>query len=336
VRLSLVIVCYGEDISPLLDRVAEQKREGDEVFVVDNRSSNGGTPSARGRDDVVDRLIEPEGNLHYAQGCNFGAAAATGAAILILNPDALPQPGFLDAMRAPPGEWDAWTAVLTLPDGVHINNGGGAVHFLGFAWSGLYGQTVDALPEGPAPVGFLSGGCLAVRREAWNALGGYPAHYGVYHEDADLSLRLRLEGRPFGLLPDARVAHDYDFAKSLGKWRNIERNRWRTVVRTYPTPLLLAVLPLLIAVEPALLAVGMRRGWLWPKLRSYLDLLLWLPSGIAERRAVQARRRVTPREFARGLVTDLDSPFFGGVGQSALLRRAFRAYWRVIEACLPD
>jgi N-acetylglucosaminyl-diphospho-decaprenol L-rhamnosyltransferase len=334
-NLSLVIVCYGENIKPLLDLVAEQKGPGDEVIVVDNRSSQGGTPSARGH-AVVDRLIEPPGNLHYAPGCNLGGEAATRDAVVILNPDALPAPGFMDAMREPPAEWDAWTGVLTLADGVHINNGGGLVHYLGFAWSGRYGKTLEALPAGPAPVGFLSGGCLAVRREVWNDLGGYPAHYGVYHEDADLSLRLRLERRGFGLLPAARAAHDYDFAKSLGKWRNIERNRWRTIVRTYPTPLLLAVLPMLLAVEPALLAVGVRRGWARPKLDSYIDILRWLPSGLKERRVVQARRRVSAREFASGMVAELDSPFFGRVAQSALLRRLFGAYWRAVLSRLPD
>jgi GT2 family glycosyltransferase len=205
------------------------------------------------------------------------------------------------------------------------------VHFLGFAWSGRFGQPVDVLPAGPEPVGFLSGGCLAVRREVWEALGGYPEDYGAYHEDTDLSLRLRLEGRRFGLLPGARVAHEYDFAKTVEKWRNLERNRWRTIVRTYPSRLLWAAFPLLLAIEPVLLAVALRRGWFASKLASYADLLRWLPRARAERRAVQARARVSAAEFAVGLVAELDSPFFGQLGRAGAVRRLLAAYWRAVR-----
>jgi GT2 family glycosyltransferase len=333
-QLSVVIVAYGGDAEPVLDALASQKRPGDEVIVVDNLASDGGTKGVRGH-AAVDRLIEPDGNLHYAAGCNLGASTATGDALVLLNPDAIPVAGFLEAMRTPPAEWAGWTGVLTLPDAVHINNGGGVVHFLGLAWSGHYGEPLTVLPAGPAPAGFLSGGCFAVRRAVWDELGGYAAGYGAYHEDTELSLRLRLEGRSFGLVPAARVVHEYDFVKSSGKWRNIERNRWKTVVRTYPTPLLLGVLPALLAVEPALLAVGVRRGWWQAKLASYGDLLRWLPGGLRERRAVQARRRVSAREFARGLVAELDSPFFGRAGQSPPVRRLLRGYWRAVQATLP-
>ena len=332
-RLSIVVVCYGGDITPLLDALAEQRAPGDEVIVVDNKSGQGGTPGARGH-ATIDRLIEPEANLHYAAGTNLGTAAANGDTLVLLNPDAVPEPGFLDAMRNPPAEWDGWTGVLTLPDHEHINNGGGSVHFLGLAWSGLYGRPVSELPHGPAPAGFLSGGCLAVRHEVWNALGGYPEDYIAYHEDTDLSLRLRLEGRRFGVLPGARVTHDYDFVKTRDKWRYLERNRWKTVLRTYPLPLLLAVLPALLAAEPALLAAGARRGWGRAKLDSYLDVLRWLPSGLRARRAVQARATAGAGEFAAGLVAELDSPFFGRWGRVGPVQRVMAAYWSAVRRWL--
>ena len=255
-HLSLIVVCYGGDAEPLLAALAAQRAAGDEIVVVDNLASRGGTAGVRGH-PAVDRLIEPERNLHYAAGMNLGAGAAGGDALVLLNADLVPEPGFLAAMRAPPAEWDAWTAVLTLPGGTEVNNAGGLVHFLGLAYSGRYGEPVASLPAAPYETGFVSGGCLGVRRAAWTALGGYPEHYEAYHEDVDLSLRLRLEGRRFGALPAARVAHDYDFGKGAHKWGNMERNRWKTVIRTYPAPLLLGVLPALLAAEPG--AAGDRR-----------------------------------------------------------------------------
>ena len=42
-------------------------------------------------------------------------------AILVLNPDAMPQAGCLDRLREPPAEWDAWMGVVTLPAGTLLN-----------------------------------------------------------------------------------------------------------------------------------------------------------------------------------------------------------------------
>jgi len=75
-------------------------------------------------------------------------------------------------------------------------------------------------------------------RRTWQQLGGFADDYFMYHEDVDLSLRLRLAGGRIGVIPDARVDHDYDFDKGPAKWRVLERNRWATLLRTYPAPLL--------------------------------------------------------------------------------------------------
>jgi GT2 family glycosyltransferase len=335
VRLSVIIVAYGGDVVPVLDALRAQRRPGDEVIVVDNLSSAGGTAGVA-RHPVVDRLLRPERNLLYAAGANLGASAATGEAILLLNPDAVPEPGFLDACRAAPAEWDAWSGVLTLPpDGGRINNAGGTVHYLGLAWSGRYGDPVDALPAEAHPAGFLSGGCLVVRRPVWRALGGYAEGYGAYHEDVELSLRLRLTGRRFGVVPQARAVHDYGFAKGMQKWRRLEANRWRTVLRTYPTPLLAALLPALLLAEPVVLAAALRGGWAAAKLCSWADLLVWLPRMPGERRAVQRTARVTAGEFAEGLSWELDSPYLGAAATRGPPQAVSRALWTVVSRVQP-
>jgi N-acetylglucosaminyl-diphospho-decaprenol L-rhamnosyltransferase len=334
-RLSVIIVAYGGNVVPALDALQAQRRPGDEVLVVDNLAGAGGTGGVA-EHPAVDRVLRPARNLHYAEGANLGASEAAGDAIVLLNPDAVPEPGFLDACRAAPDAWDAWSGVLTLPpDGGRINNAGGVVHYLGLAWSGRYGEPVACLPVEPYPAGFLSGGCLVARTPAWGALGGYAPGYGAYHEDVELSLRLRLSGRPFGVVPAARAMHDYDFDRGPAKWRRLEANRWRTVLRTYPGPLLAALLPVLLLAEPALLAAALRGGWGAEKLRSWGDVLRWLPRMPAERRAVRRDARIRAREFAAGLTPELDSPFLGPVGSSALARSVSRAVWAGVRRLLP-
>jgi N-acetylglucosaminyl-diphospho-decaprenol L-rhamnosyltransferase len=333
-RLTVVVVCYGEDVSGLLDELGRQRAPGDEVVVVDNLAPQGGTTGVHGHPQV-DRLIESPGNLGYAPAVNLGAREAAGDVVLIVNPDAIPEPGCLDALRTPPAEWEAWMGVVVLPGDRGVNSSGGESHFLGFSWAGGYGDDLAALAATPYPTGFLSGACLAVRTGTWRELGGYPEHYFIYHEDVDISHRLRLWGRGFGVVPNARVVHDYEFVKGPRKWRLLERNRVKTLIRTYPPVLLAAVTPLLAVTELGVLAMAVTGGWLRPKLQAYGDVVAWLPRARSERREIQRRRAVSERVFAAGLTAELDSPFLGAAGRSPVVRAALRVAWHGVRAVLP-
>jgi hypothetical protein len=49
---------------------------------------------------------------------------------------------------------------------------------------------------------------------------------------------------------------------------------------------------------------------------------------------VQATRTISAAEFARWLTPDLDSAYLGRAATLAPLRRALRAYWRLVTAAL--
>lgn len=312
----------------LLDALLPQKLLGDEVIVVDNASSDGSAAHARDRDDVVDRIIETGANLGFARAANLGAAEVSADIVLLLNPDLVPAPDFLDAIRDAPDGWAAWSGLVLLPDG-RVNAGPNEAHYLGFGWSGRYGAPSDSAGTEPQAVSFLSGACMAVRREDWDEAGGLAPAFFMYHEDLDLSHRLRLAGKEFGLLPRARVTHDYEFHKGGMKWRLLERNRWAMMVRTYPGALLAVVMPALLFVELFMLLVAARGGWLAPKARADLDVVAALPRLRREREVVQATRAVSATQFSRGLVVDLDSPFLGATGTSPVVRLLLRTYWAV-------
>jgi GT2 family glycosyltransferase len=161
-----------------------------------------------------------------------------------------------------------------------------------------------------------------------------PAEFFLYHEDVDLSLRLRLAGGRLGVEPAARVDHQYEFAKGSYKWRYLERNRWATIIRTYPAPLLLALGPALVATELALLAVAAAGGWLPQKLRAAGETLAALPRLVRERRAIQASRTIGAGEFARALTAELDSAYLGAAARSPLLLAGLRAYWTLVLVVL--
>jgi GT2 family glycosyltransferase len=337
VNLAIVIVAHdeGDGLVPLLDELDRQRRDGDEVVVVHNTS---GAPAVArtaevAREHPAARLIETGGNLGFSLAANMGADATSAETLLILNPDTLPEPGCLDALREAPGDWDAWMGVVTLDDGRTVNTAGNVAHYLGFGWVGRYGEPVDSIPAEPYEVGFVSGACFTIRREAWDHLGGFPKFF-LYVDDTDLSHRLRLAGRRFGALPAARLRHGYEFGRRRFKMRELEQNRWLMVLRCYPARLLWLVMPAMLLLEPIMLAIAARQGWGAAKRDAIAGVARSLRTTLRDRREVQSKVTLSAAEFAAALQSDLNSPLFGDVGRSRVVRLMLRLYWRAVLGLL--
>jgi N-acetylglucosaminyl-diphospho-decaprenol L-rhamnosyltransferase len=334
----VVVVCHDSaaDLAATLPALTAQLSPGDELVMVDNSSADG-TPAAARSLAPAASVVETGANLGFAGGCNAGARASTAPLLLFLNPDAVPAPGCVDALRdcaSQRPEWGAWQALVTMASGRLVNTAGNVVHFLGFGWAGRCGEPVEAIAPVPVEVDFASGAALVVRREAWDAAGGFDDRYFMYGEDLDLSLRLRLAGWGIGIEPRAAIEHDYEFAKGAYKWFYLERNRWWTILAAYPTRLLALLAPALVCFELALLPVAWRGGWLGAKLRAQVAVVRLLPAMLRRRRLVQATRRVPDSAFAAALTASLDSPYLAAAARVPGLRAAQAAYWRVVRAAL--
>lgn len=334
---SIVVVTHGHraEMERLLPSLEAQMRPEDELIVVDNASSDGTADYVSSSSGAG--LIRRATNSGFAAAANEGAAAATRDLFVLLNPDVVVERGFRDAIERPLEDdraWDLWMGLVTLEDGERINTSGGAVHYTGLAWAGRTGRPLAEAPAERVDVGFASGACLAMPLERWRALGGFSPEFFMYCEDVDLSLRVRLGGGRVGIEPAARVRHDYEFAKGALKWRLLERNRWALVLRTYPTPLLVALLPALAATELAIVAAAASQGWLGQKLRAMADLARALPRLLRERREIQAGRAVSVEEFAESLTPDLDSPFLGAPARWPMVGTLVQVYWRGVRRVL--
>ncbi len=335
--LSVLIVAYGsrDDLAKTLPALLPELDEGDELIVVDNKPGDGSVEVVRELAPAA-RIVETGRNTGFAGGCNAAADVARGDLLVILNPDAAPRSGFGEAIRRPWLEgraWGAWQALVADGSGQRINSAGNPIHFTGIVWAGGHGRPLTEAPlasEVPA----ASGACLAIPMADWREVGGFPAEFFMYHEDVDISVRLRSAGRPVGIEPAAVVVHDYEFSASAEKWLWLERNRLAFLVRTYPGALLALLAPALIATEIALLLVAASGGWGAQKLRANLEFIRWLPRLLRERHVVQRRRTVSAAEFASWLTPDLDSELISPLARTWPVRTLLRAYWRAVQTLL--
>ena len=279
------------------------------------------------------RVLSAGRNLGYAGGCNYAASHATGDVLVFVNSDALVQPGALAALARRVAEPDVGLASASIrlaEDPAVLNTAGNPVHYLMFSWVGSLGE--PAADHGElTEVASITGVTFAVRREVWDALGGFDADYVAYCEDVYLSLRAWQAGYRVVHEPEAVVLHHYDFARNSAKFYLLERNRLMNLVllperRTRR----LVALPALV-VEGGVLLVAVRDGWARDKVDGWRWLVKHRRSLAERRRGIQAARRVPDRDLARLLRGPLDPPAGLGPGVPAPVSRALARYWSWAE-----
>jgi GT2 family glycosyltransferase len=327
---SVIVLGYGAE--PLLEEaltaIAADCSAGDEVVLVDN--GIGDRSSRESGWPVAVRVIGNGENTGFAGGCVRGAEAARGDVLVFVNSDAILRPGALDALTDALAEPEIGIACgcLRLADQPDlVNSAGNPLHFSGISWAGACGEPASE-HDVPGDVAVATGGLLAMRRDAWDALGGFDELFFAYNEDTDLSLRTWLRGWRVRYVPQAVADHHYEFGRSPLKMYLVERNRLITVLTTYPDRLLRSVLPAVLAMELLLLAQAVLQGWSKQKLRSWW----WLASHTrllrARRRRVQADVTASDDDIARLLVSRVEPPMMALPPGMGLVNRALEAYWR--------
>lgn len=289
-----------------LSALRAQLGPDDEVLLVDNCSRDGAGAWARQHAPDVRVLALPE-NRGFAGGTAAGIAAARGALLLLINDDALAEPGCVAALWAAlcaTPRAGAAAGVLTFSRRPEIVASAGIrVQRDGVASDHWLGAPVASLPARPVPVFGASGGLALLRRELIADVGTFEPAFFNYLEDADLAWRARLRGWSCTLAPQARARHIYSATSGEGspfKQRLLARNRLWVIIRCLPGPLLRECLVPIVRYD--LLAIGYGLLRRQPALvQGRLEALRALPALLAQRRVIQARRRASIGDLARWL-----------------------------------
>ena len=93
-------------------------------------------------------------------------------------------------------------------------------------WTAAYRQ--ERLEPSERPVGWLSGSCLLLRRQAFDAIDGFDERYFMYMEDVDLGDRLAGAGWQNVYVPSAEVLHDKGHSTGRDPARNLAAHHTST------------------------------------------------------------------------------------------------------------
>ncbi len=256
-QVAVIVVAYQSraHLQRCMDALAAQTFSGFELVVWDNGSTDGALDALRAPAHAILRRSD---NIGFAAANNRAVALTRAPAIALLNPDAFPEPDWLErlvaALNADSQAGAVGSVQLDDADPSRLDGAGDVYHAFGIPFRGGYGASRPAR----IPAGEIFGPCAAAaiyRREAFDALGGFDESFFCYCEDVDLAFRLRAAGWRCRLEPRAVVRHVGSASAGLRSAfavRHGVRNRLWTFVKNMPAPLLIAMAPAHVAMTAGL------------------------------------------------------------------------------------
>jgi GT2 family glycosyltransferase len=220
--IAVCVVNYNtrELLRACLDSV--QRQTPGEVVVIDNASSDGSGEMVEAEFPAV-VLIQNATNLGYAAATNQAVAHCSADYVLLLNSDAMLRPGALQELSKYLHQ-NPQVAIV----GPRIVNLDGTLQRSCFPYptpfdvlldvsnSSLLIRHVPVLREMylrtwshkcARPVPWVLGAALAIRREAFEAIGGFDESFFLYYEEVDLCYRLARTGRQVHYAPVTDIVH---------------------------------------------------------------------------------------------------------------------------------
>lgn len=284
-KVGIILINYKDYAARFLDACRDSLRAQDypaqavRIYIIDNASTPETLAYLSEHYPEAAVLPRPDGNYCAANNLGFRHAIADGCEYLVgLNMDTEAEPGWLSALvRAldeNPAAGLAQAKILLYPRNAaekalpKINSLGNIVHFLGFGFTSGYGEADREIAGYPEIAGYASGCSLIFRREAFEKAGAYDENYYMYHDDLEISLKLKLAGYKIILAPQAVVFHKYEFSRSTKMLYYMERNRFLAMLAFYPVRLLLLIALPAVIMELGMIVYSIIGGWFPTKLKA--------------------------------------------------------------------
>jgi GT2 family glycosyltransferase len=296
--VTVIIVNWngGHLILKCIEHLQRQTHLPKRILVIDNGSTDDSLAAISDNKQIDIRLL----------GSNYGFAAANNRAIVacdtdfvaLLNPDAFPEPNWLEHLMAAaisnPGVAAFASLQLFADISSKIDGMGDSYHMSGLVWREKHGVLLSSVTQ---PLNTLFSPCAAAalyRLDALIEVGGFDEDYFCYVEDVDLGFRLRLAGHKAMYVHDAIVRH-VGSASTGGQHSDFcvyhgHRNLVWSYVKNMPGILIWLLLPLHLLLNIVSIVYFSVIGRSQVILRAKIDAIKGLPKMWRKRQAIQNKR----------------------------------------------
>lgn len=257
-KIGIILINYQNYAARFLNACRDSLRAQDysaemmNIYIVDNASTSETLEYLKTNYPEARILTRPDGNYAAASNLGLNQAISDGCEYLVtVNMDTEMAPTWLSeliaALENNPEAGIAQSKILLFPrpeearENPRINSLGNIIHFLGFGFTSGYGEANREITGYPEIKGYASGCSFIIRAEVFKKVGGYNEEFYMYHDDLELSLKVRLAGYKIVLAPRSVIFHKYEFSRSVRMFYHMERNRYLTLLIFYPARLFLLV-----------------------------------------------------------------------------------------------
>jgi len=305
-----ILIVYWDNLSALRDCLGALRRQtisDHHIVLVDN--SLAGAAGSLSAEFPEAEICSPGRNTGFAGGNNFGLARTPTELVVTLNPDALPEPSWLEtlvqAARDHPGVMAFGSLQLVERNHAVIDGAGDCYHISGLFWRAGHGSSLQAAKLEAKEIFSSCAAAALYRKAAVDEIGGFDEDFFCYGEDVDLGFRLRLAGHRSRLVPQAIVLHEgggssggrrSEFAAYHG-----HRNMVWVYAKNMPGLLFWLFLPLHILANIASVIVLTLRGQGKVAWRAKRDAIKGLPKMWKKRKDIQSSRKASICDIWRAL-----------------------------------
>lgn len=299
--VTVVIVNWncGDYLAQCVDGLLRQTLPPEKILIMDNGSTDRSLQTIAADERIDIRRLGS--NLGFAAANNRAFALCTTPYVALLNPDAWPQPDWLErlleAARRHPDRAAFGSLQLCAENPAIVDGAGDDYHISGLVWRAWHGRRRPPQAEDYRPIFSPCAAAALYRLQALRSVGGFDEDFFCYVEDVDLGFRLQLAGLPSLLVERAIVRH-VGSAATGGQRSDFcvyhgHRNLVWAFVKNMPPVLFWSLLPLHAALNLVSLLYFARRGQGRLIVRAKYDAVKGLAGMWRKRRAVQRQRRVS-------------------------------------------
>lgn len=289
----------------------KQTYKNHEIILVDNASTD---DSVKYVEDLFPHvsIVKNKKNLGYAGGINSGVPKAKGKYLALLNTDIELDHRFLEEL--------VHTAEIYPNAGIYASKimnyyKRKIIENAGFQYT-IYGthviRGVHEVDHGqydyPCEVFYASGSAFFVRRDVIECVGGLDQKLFLYEEEVDFCWRARLMGYKTIFVPSSVVYHvrrgtTGRFIRGTRRDYFSWRNKIRNLVKNNDVSTLLAVLPIRVLIDFSSVMFSSIDKKNKKNVLSLIKALVWnlqmFPDTLKERKAIQSRRCISPKEVRK-------------------------------------
>ncbi|MEA2088871.1 MAG: glycosyltransferase family 2 protein [Patescibacteria group bacterium] len=213
-----------------------------------------------------------------------------------------------------------------------LNSKGNSITFLGFGYCAGDGKKDDT---GDKIIDIISaaGAGLLISKKLFLKAGMCDESYFMYHDDIELSFKIKLMGYRLVLAPKSIIYHKHEFGRAIMQIYYMERNRLRFLLEFFEIKTLLIIFPAWLFMEIGMLPYSILNKWFLTKLKVYYYFLN--PKNIfliyKKRKFVQNLKKINDRKIIKGMVGVIDFQQIENPVLKYIANPIFNLYWKAVK-----